>query len=143
MRAGYTLIELLAVTVVMGLAAGIAVPGLVRAAGGDRLAEAASRLEREERQVRRLSHGTGAVLEVESSGWSGRVGDGEVAYHLPLDIEATWRSGGRMLSRLAIDARGLSGDYEVTLRMGDRERSFLIAGLSGEWRARPDPGASP
>jgi prepilin-type N-terminal cleavage/methylation domain-containing protein len=149
-RRAYTLIELLAVVVLLALLASLALPALVRAAGSDPLDQAVAALRGAEHQLRVLSVGAATQAELGAAGFTGHrlsAGHGEsatlVELRLEPALELTWNNAhGNALTSIAFDHRGRSEDLEVTVRAGSRQRRFRIAGISGEWRdldAEHDP----
>lgn len=140
-RCAYTLIELLAVVVLLALLAGLALPALVRTARTDPLDRAVSAARSACHQLRVLAVGSAVHAELTPAGFTAyRIRDGGnegatlVDLRLDADLDMTWSNGsGNPLTRIAIDHRGRSEDLLVTMRAGSRHRRFRISGISGEW----------
>ena len=143
-RHAYTLVEVLAVTVLLGLVASLGVPPMLRAMTGDPLDRAAGRMAQAFRDVRAQAYGHRLVLELTAAGFTATVSDDGVRsvlppLRLPEDIQATWTRRGRPAPRLELDPRGHGLDTEVTLRLDERELSFAIDGLTGQWTSKGRP----
>ncbi|MBA3938949.1 MAG: type II secretion system protein [Planctomycetes bacterium] len=141
---GYTLVELLAVVLILGMLTVLAGPILVRRLQVDPVAAASEGLRQAQAEVRRLAVGSGARLSLRSDGleWRGPAGLG-VAYHCPDGVAVQWRGLAPALpmADLVIDARGRSGDVLVTISKGPARATWVISGLSGAWFA-PAVGAA-
>jgi prepilin-type N-terminal cleavage/methylation domain-containing protein len=137
---GYTLIELLAVVVVLGLAAGIGIPPLVRLAGGTPLERACALLRDGDARARMLARGTGRELafELDAGGMRCRAAREPLEALLPEGVSAEWlATDGQPLRTLTIDSRGRSRDLSLRLRAVGASRRFHLLGLSGEWDEEP------
>ena len=143
-RLAFTLVEVLAVTVLLGVLATLGVPPMLRAMAGDPLERAAAQLTRSFRDVRALAYGHRLDLELAVWGFSAALLDNGARTdlqpaRLPESIQVFWTRRGRPVQRLELDARGHGLDTDVTLRQDERERSFTIDGLTGRWAARVRP----
>jgi len=131
---GYTLIELLAVVVVLGLAAGIGIPPLVRLVGGSPLDRACHAIRTGDLRARQLASGGGLELDLVEDGLSSRSTTPEHRVIIDPGTTLTWLTAdGNPLRRLMIDPRGRSIDLQVEVTIGRDHRRFLVAGISGEW----------
>lgn len=143
-RRAYTLVEVLAVTVLLGLVVGLAVPALVRAADHDPAGRAGERLAHAFRSARALGYGHPLHFELDGSGFTAlAVGPGArrplATFRLPASVQAVWTSGGRAVEAVQLDARGHGPDLELALRLEStaQERVLLADGLTGLWAVRP------
>lgn len=143
-RHAYTLVEVLAVSVLLGVLATLGVPPMLRAMAGDPLERAAAQLTRSFRDLRAQAFGHRLDLELAAWGFTA-VSDADgrrtelPTTRLPEAIQVTWTRRGRPAPRLELDARGHGLDTEVTLRQDERELSFTIDGLTGRWAPRTRP----
>jgi prepilin-type N-terminal cleavage/methylation domain-containing protein len=143
-RRAYTLVEVMAVTVLLGLLATLGVPPMLRAMAGDPLERAAGRLVQAFRDVRAQAYGHRLDLELTSSGFTAAISDDGVRSamppaRLPEAIQVTWTRRGRPVTRLELDPRGHGLDLDVVLRQDEREQLFTIDGLTGRWTPRTRP----
>jgi prepilin-type N-terminal cleavage/methylation domain-containing protein len=129
---GYTLVEVLAVTVVLGLLAGIGVPPLVRTIAGDPLARASATLARDLRDARAAAFGRPLALTLAADGFASADGRPS-ASRLPATVQAEWRRDSRTATRLELDRRGHGPDTALILRHEGRELRYAIDGLTGRW----------
>lgn len=130
---GYTLVELLAVVILLGLMAGLGVPALVRMAQGDPLDRAIASLRSSISDLRRSAFGSGCQVDVTMSGW---ISDGRQLPALRVDpaIHLTWlQTDGQILQQLIFDRKGRSTDWQIEIRHEDRRKFYRISGISGEW----------
>lgn len=137
---GYTLIELLAVVVVLGLAAGIGIPPLVRMAGGTPLDRACATLRGGDARARLLARETALDLtfDLEPTGLRCRTARHPLEVSLPEGAIVTWLAvDGRPLRSLAINPRGRSQDLIIQVTVARDARRFRLLGLSGEWNEGP------
>jgi prepilin-type N-terminal cleavage/methylation domain-containing protein len=139
---GYTLIELLAVVVVLGLVAGVGVPPLVRMVGGSPLDRACQAVRDADRHARRLAHGRGIEFDLLSDGFDSRTASVEHSLRLAPGSSVSWLTAdGKPLRRLAMNSRGRSVDMRVGVIVARDRREFQVSGISGEWfeirRAEP------
>lgn len=133
----YTLIEILAVVVILGLVASLSFPHLVRLASDAQLTEPERRLVACDRRLR--DHADIGPLRVTLSG-SGLVAT-TVGQSQPFEVwqvqdqsHLEWAdSAGKPLTTYLIDGRGRSRDLVVTFRSGSRIRKLSLYGLIGEW----------
>lgn len=133
-RHGYTLIELLAVVVVLGLAAGIGIPPLVRLVGGSPLDRASHAVRAGDLQARQLARGTGLNLDLLDDGVASRTTTPEHRVVMEPGSSVAWSTpDGKPLRTLTIDSRGRSIDLLVEVRVGRDRRRYLVSGISGEW----------
>lgn len=140
----YTLVEVLAVTVLLGLVASLGAPPLLRAITGDPLRQAAERLGLAFRDVRAQGYGHRVDMQLESWGFTAATLDEGRRLPLPEGrlpdaIQATWTRDGRAVNRLEIDPRGHGLDTAITLHHDARELAFTVDGLTGRWLPRPQP----
>lgn len=129
----YTLVELLAVVILLGLMAGLGVPALVRMAQGDPLDRAVAGVRSRVADLQRFACGLGCRVDLTMAGW---IADARLAPALRVDpsIHLTWlQTDGRALRQLIFDHRGRSVDWQIEIRHEDRRRSYRISGISGEW----------
>ncbi len=130
-RSGLTLVELLAVMVLLALAMVLLGPGVLRRLQRDPLAAAVAGIQSFDQQARLHAQGRGAVIHLDATSLScpGIAGTAPVL-HLPHGITATWRlaSGG---SDLAIDARGRSVDADLILEQETVRHRYRLHGLPG------------
>jgi len=143
-RRAYTLVEVLAVTVLLGLVAGLGVPPLLRSIAGDPLGRAAGRLALAFRDARALAYGQRLGIELEAGGFTIAATDDRArsslpGARLPETVQATWSRNGRPIRLLELDARGHGLDTDVVLRQDARELHFTIDGLTGAWLGRTAP----
>lgn len=143
-RHAYTLVEVLAVSVLLGVLATLGVPPMLRAMAGDPLERAAAQLTRSFSDVRAQAYGHRLDLELAAWGFTAAsIDDGaRVALpplRLPESIQLSWTRRGRPVTRLEIDPRGHSPDLDVVLRQDERDRLFTIDGLTGRWTPRVRP----
>lgn len=137
-RHAYTLVEVLAVTVLLGLLATLGVPPLLRTISGDPLGKAADRLVLAFRDTRAKSFGRPANFTLEPWGFSAD-GVTDPAARLPDSIRATWTRNGLGVRQLLLDSRGHGPDTDVLLRLDDRELRFALDGLTGLWTLKAAP----
>lgn len=137
-EAGYTLIELLAVVMLLGLVAGAGGGMVQRAAQPDPVERARGMLAdwftdlRQDRPVRLLLTSTGCGVEDAD-------GNDSCTLRFPDGI-LRWRDGqGHDLTTLACDAHGWSPDCQVEVQHGDLRFRLERLGLSGEWHVVPAP----
>lgn len=149
-RSAYTLIELLAVVMVLSLMAGLTVPTLARRAAGDPVDAAIARLLDEEARVRCLAVGRGASLELASDGFiaafdvsadvaAGAADAAELPLHLGGLLTTSWSDHDQPVARLRIDRYGRSRDLVLAVDDGRTVRRYRLAGLSGEWSRLEEP----
>ena len=143
-RHAFTLVEMLAVTVLLGLLASLGVPPLLRTITGDPLGRAADRLNLAFRDARAQAHGHRLGLDLDTSGFTATTEeDGQLVElpttRVPETIQLTWTRNGRSVRRLDLDPRGHGLDTDVTLRFDERELHFTIDGLTGAWMPRSAP----
>lgn len=139
----FTLIELLAVIVLLGLISGV---GLVSLGSADGMARrhqfdaALQALDREARLRARIEGGT--LLLIDEDDQDAMVvrlvatNSGEELKRLTLTPQSIeYRDpGGELLEEIRFDAVGRSVDFVVTRRDGDEARQWQVAGVSGWWR---------
>lgn len=143
-RRAYTLVEVMAVTVLLGLLATLGVPPMLRAMAGDPLERAAGRLVQAFRDARAQAYGHRLELDLGAWGFAAAIiGDGARAalppVRLPESVQVTWTRRGRPVTHLELDPRGHGLDLDVVLRQDERERLFTIDGLTGRWTPRTRP----
>lgn len=143
-RGAYTLVEVLAVTVMLGLLAGLGAPPLLRAIAGDPLVRAADHLAQAFRDARSQAYGHRLRLELEASGFIAMITVDGVRSRLPdtrvpESIQLSWSRDGRPARLLECDARGHSLDTDVVLQQDARELRYAINGLTGAWVRRTTP----
>lgn len=142
---GYTLIELLAVVVILGLAAGLGIPPLARMASGNPLERACQTMNAGDRRARQLALGNGLEVDLLAEGLRSR--SAAIAHEAMIASGGvlTWSTlDGRQLQRLVIDHRGHSKDLLVEITIGQQQRKYLVSGISGEWAEQnAKPLASP
>lgn len=140
----YTLVEVLAVTVLLGLVASLGVPSLLRAISGDPLDRAAGRLAQAFRDTRAQAYGHHLSMRLESWGFTSVSGNDGVRTTLPTarvpeSVQLSWTRNSRAVDLLDLDPRGHGPDTEVALRQDDRELLFTIDGLTGRWLPKAPP----
>lgn len=137
-RHAYTLVEVLAVTVLLGLVASLGIPPLLRSIAGDPLERAAGQLVLAYRDARAQAYGHRVRFALEPWGFSAASRDGLPAglpeAHLPDGIRVAWTCAGRPVGVLDLDARGHGLDAGVVLRRDERAVGFMVDGLTGQWR---------
>jgi len=148
MRA-FTLIELLAVLVVLGMAVSVAAVGLSSRSDESKLSDAASLIASLDAMARvRARNGHNTELRFDSA--DGTIGftdrgsadapssDRLLPDGITLEVWE-WPSGAPM-DRVIVDARGQSMDYQVRVSTGDASVTLRFAGLTG-WHEiiRSDP----
>lgn len=143
-RRAYTLVEVLAVTVLLGVVASLGVPPLLRAISGDALARAADRLAQSFRDARAQGYGQRLDFDLDSWGFAAVAGEGRARttvaeVRLGDGIQAGWTRNGRPLRRLELDPRGHGLDATLALRQDGRELRFAIDGLTGTWLPAAPP----
>ena len=143
-RHGYTLVEVLAVTVLLGLIASLSVPPLLRAMSRDPLSHAADQLAHAFRDLRAQAYGHHISLELETWGFSAVSIDDGVRTALPTArlpdaVQVSWTRNGRTTRALDLSARGHGLNTEVTLQRDNRDLSFTIDGLTGTWTRKAAP----
>jgi prepilin-type N-terminal cleavage/methylation domain-containing protein len=146
-RTAYTLIELLAVVVVLGMLASIGIPPLARAATGTPLERACRAVQTCEQRARQDARGTGVDLDLTADGIH-PVGAPPAEALVGPEVALAWRSAADApLRRLHIDRHARSVDLVVEIRHGELRRRFLVSGISGEWTealaAAPVPAPAP
>ena len=141
-RVAYTLIETLAVLVVLGLVAALGVPALVRTAGGDPLSRAVATAASVDQRLRQAAIGRGGELRFTQGHLEAWV-TGEPTPREVMDPGFTMSGRllprGELLRTLLIDADGRSVDAEVVFTGGDRRQRITVHGLSGEWKVEEAP----
>ncbi|MDQ7014618.1 MAG: prepilin-type N-terminal cleavage/methylation domain-containing protein [Planctomycetota bacterium] len=134
---GFTLIESLAVVVLLALVVGVVAASLAPAADRAAMDRAASAVLDADARARAIAR-RGEPVEL-------RVADGSVwvrlAQHAPAlvtrqlpaatTIELTSTVSGTPLGVIRFDARGRSPDYIFTVHSGERSTRTLVAGLTG------------
>lgn len=143
-RHAYTLVEVLAVTVLLGVVATLGAPPLLRSITGDPLGQAAGRLAHAFRDARAQAYGHRISMRLEPWGFSGAsIEDGIrtslPTARLPESVQASWTRRGRSTNLLDLDARGHGPDTDVALRQDDREMIYTIDGLTGRWALKAPP----
>lgn len=143
-RHAYTLVEVMAVSVLLGVLATLGVPPMLRAMAGDPLERAAAQLIRSFRDARALAYGHRLDLDLAAWGFTPAQADEHVRtalppVRLPESIQVSWSRRGRPVTRLEIDPRGHALDTDVTVRQDERERLFTIDGLTGRWTPQVRP----
>jgi prepilin-type N-terminal cleavage/methylation domain-containing protein len=141
-RRAYTLIETLAVLVVLGLVAALGVPALARSAGGDPVARAVAAVAAVDQRLRQSALGRGGELRFSA----GRIEAWVVGDSQPLAvvdagpvITGRLQPRGEPLRTLVIDTDGRSLDAELWLTVGERRQHVSVLGLSGEWVVEAAP----
>ncbi len=130
----YTLIELLAVVVILGLAASLGVPSLVRSVNGQSLDRVCRDLRDAEHRARHLALGRGMELELSTDGFACTQPDLPCAFRAAPGGSVIWsNTEGRSKKRLAINQRGRSEDLWVEVTLREQSRFFFVSGISGEW----------
>jgi prepilin-type N-terminal cleavage/methylation domain-containing protein len=143
-RHAFTLVEVMAVTVLLGVLASLGVPPMLRAMAGDPLERAAAQITLSFRDLRAQAYGHRLELDLAAWGFAAaRIEDGGRAtlppFRLPETIQVSWTRRGRPVTRLEIDPRGHGFDHEVVLRQDEREKPFTIDGLTGRWTPKVRP----
>lgn len=146
---GLTLIELLAVLIILGLTVSVAAVGLSSRTNEAKLADATSTLASLDATARVLARkGHLVELRFDPSGLSIELVDLccetgiTVERRLPsgLTLEIWEMPSGVPADRVRIDSRGQSDDYRVRISVHDQAASVMFAGLTG-WHEmiRSDP----
>ena len=141
-RVAYTLIETLAVLVVLGLVAALGVPALVRTTGGDPLARAIASTAAVDQRLRQAAIGRGGELRFAESHIEAWVtGDPTPREVIAPGFTISGRQlpRGELLRTLLIDCDGRSDDAELVFIGGDRRQRITVHGLSGEWKVEEAP----
>lgn len=136
----FTLIELLAVLVVLGMAVSVAAVGLSSRSAESRLSDAASSIAALDATARVLARkgrvtelvfdeAASMVLIVDRSAEEAP----SIERVLPdgITLEAWQRPSGTPIDRLVVDARGQSADYQVRVSSGAASVTVRFAGLTG------------
>lgn len=135
-----TLLELMLVVVILGMAAGALAPALARRAAGDQLRDAAATMAREERHLRRLAIGSGGAVRFTRDGWTAQLAGEERRLAVASGVQVRVLTGSGEASAMTIDHGGRSIDRVVEVEGGAKTRRWLVAGLTGEWIEQPaDP----
>jgi prepilin-type N-terminal cleavage/methylation domain-containing protein len=145
-RRGFTLMEVLAVVLLLTLAMGATAAGIAASSDATKLrAATAAALDLDRRA--RLHSRTGArVILAAEPGHIGirqwATGEQLADVPLPTGIAArlTDPTGEHPLASIVFDCTGATPDYRLVLSLDNQTRSLLIAGLTG-WSE--DPGESP
>lgn len=136
----FTLIELLAVLVVLGMAVSVAAVGLSSRSDESKLSDAASSIASLDAMARvRARKGSVAELRFDSSDGTISLTDRASADAPPIDrelpdgiaLEVWERPWGAPIDHLIVDARGQSVDYQVRVSKGDESVTLRFAGLTG------------
>jgi prepilin-type N-terminal cleavage/methylation domain-containing protein len=143
-RGGYTLVEVLAVSVLLGLLAALGVPPLMRAITGDPLARAAQQLAQTFRDARAQAFGHRLSLDLEPWGFTAAIADDGArtalpSVHLPDSVYVSWTRTSTSVRQLLLDARGHGLDTDVYLHQGGQDLVFTIDGLTGRWTPKVQP----
>ena len=134
-RTAFTLLELLAVIVLLSLAVIVAAPGLAGEAGAARLDGAMARALELDGRARLLARsGTTVTLATRDDGRALIVQDVEsvvlATASLPADVRATLDSA-EVQTTIGFDRAGRSADYAIVVRSGSVSRRTAICGLTG------------
>ncbi len=133
MRRAFTLIETLAVVVLMALAAATLAPVLGRGGTKAKLGEAASVIRELDRTARLLARGGEPLVVLIERGRAelvdGRTGSSLAIRELPSSVECESDDDKRVTYRIGGD--GASEDLDLTLRIGQHARRVRISGLTG------------
>lgn len=135
-RNALTLIELLAVILLLGLVAGSAIVNLGSMDGSARMEETAHQIRQLDRAARQLARTEGAaiiarrnkalVLQQPRTGESAR--QFTAADGIEIQLHGTDE---QLLDAIAYDASGRSADLRIAITNGEWTRSFIIHGLTG------------
>ena len=140
---GFTLVEVLAIVVILGLTAMITGPSLARSFAGDPVNETVQQLSQAWLQARMAALDVGGVLEC-TAGRMRFVATGGRAEEYPLDsrVQVTWRGTipAGSPARIIIDRKGRCVDLRVDLRYGTTSTTIQLSGLSGSSRREPTTG---
>ncbi len=137
---GLTLIELLAVMVILGLTVSVAAVGLSARTSEAKLSDATSTLASLDASARVLARkGHLVELRFDPSGLSIELVDlcceTGIAFERQLPVGLTlelWEMPtGIPAERIRIDSRGQSDDYRVRISLNDHSSSVMFAGLTG------------
>lgn len=136
-RGGLTLIETLAVVVLLGITAATTLTHLSGATDSARLREAGAIVRDADARARLLAQSEGPLfleLDADRGAVSVRDPGGRVllARELParVRVEAVDENS-QPIEQIVIDARGRSGDYTIVATLGDRRDAWRVAGLTG------------
>ena len=136
MRSGFTLIEIVAVTVVLGLIAGIGVPSLVRRVAHDGSAQTIAELQSFTQQAISFAQGQGATAHLAMNDFS--IADAQehpvITATWDRACEVTWRDErGQQALTWTWDHRGRSADGTIDIRHRGKLERYRFLGLTGEW----------
>lgn len=136
----YTLLEVLAVTVLLGLLVSLGAPPLLRVISGDPLERAAGQLAVGFRDARAQAYGRQIRMQLEPWGFTAVPADAAASTtRIADDIAVIWTRKGHPIRSLDLDPRGHGLDAEVALRRDERTVAFTVDGLTGRWLPRTRP----
>lgn len=143
----FTLVELMAVVVLLALVSALGAVGLSNTGGRARLDTAAATLLYADRSARLLAqrHGSlelglsrdGATLSITTAFDAARIR----VYELPRGtrVELLGAHSAEPVQAIVLDARGRGDDYLARILLGERAESWSVAGLTG-WVTRSEGG---
>lgn len=140
-RAALTLLEVLAVSVLLGVIA-IALSPVVGRRQVDPLDAFIAAVRVADADLRQRALGQGAVWQHRGDAVIGQIGtsrDAAVVVPLPAALSCTWTVGPRTVDRLVIDAYGRSADAIWEVRTQRGVRRLACDGLVGGWRVLDSP----
>lgn len=140
-RRGLTLIELLAVVVILSMVAGVATVGLAGTSDAAQMQAAVAGWKDLDARARITARSLGPVtlaidaegtrLVVRASGGGGGGGSERLAeYQFPRGATGHMEGEGP-IDRIEFDRQGRSIDYEVAVALADRVERFSVRGLTG------------
>lgn len=127
-----TLVEVLAVVVLLGLVAAVVAPSLLRARTGTAAPDLARCLD----EARLAAMGRGLTVDLVTQGltWP-RTPTAMADGRLP-EASCSWQDArGQPIDRLAIDAHGRHQDLRLTLTTAAGVSAWQIQGIAGTWVA--------
>ncbi|MBA3708096.1 MAG: prepilin-type N-terminal cleavage/methylation domain-containing protein [Planctomycetes bacterium] len=133
-NSGFTLLEILAVVVLLGVISGAGLTGLAHAGRTDPIAQAIDALSDHGHMIRMSARGNAPIsLELHDRGW--RVGgrDDLSNVTVPVGVSLEWcDETGTIIDHVLIDSHGRSADATIRCRQGQRQDTWCWLGLTGE-----------
>lgn len=132
-----TLIEMLAVIVIMSLVASVATVGLNAADESSRMAQAGARMLEMDVRARLHARGLGESIQMamnaESRSWQLRRSNGEMLNEVssPRGVWLEIEIGHSPAIAIAFNRHGLSVDYSLIMRTAARVERWNVAGVTG------------
>lgn len=137
-RRGVTLVELLVVLVLMGLAFAMLATGFAGTTTAARVHEAQGEIINLDQLARRAALADGSILTIDDSGHRVQVLDDTGStlseFECPPEVRIALRStADRLLADIVFDTRGRCEDYVVTLESLNASTAWTVSGTTG-WR---------